>query len=228
MRKQYEVLLLDVDGTLLDFDKAEREGFGHVLKHYGFTPRETFFEEYHLINKECWEGLEDGALSKDEVLTLRFEKFFGRHNLRISGQEAEELYRSYLAKGFYLIDGAVDILEYLKDKYRLYVVTNGIADTQRLRLAGAGLNSYFEDIFISEDAGSQKPAKEFFDYCFAKIPKVDPTRMLIIGDSLTSDIRGGINSGVDTCWYNPSGEENKRGIQPSYEIKSLGALKDFL
>lgn len=228
MKKRYEVLLMDVDGTLLDFDKAEREGFKQVLEHYDFTPEEALIEEYHLINKECWEALEEGKISRDEVLTSRFEKFFSRHNCAVNGQEAENLYRLYLEKGFYLIDGAVSILEYLKDRYRLYVVTNGVAETQRLRLEGASLNSYFKDVFISEDAGSQKPKKEFFDYCFARIPEADPAKMLIIGDSLTSDIRGGINAGVDTCWFNPKGIENKRGIMPGYEIKSLSELKEML
>lgn len=226
--KKYEVLLLDADGTLLDFDKAEEESFKEVLKKYGFAPEPALVEEYHRINQACWEALEDGRMERAAVLTGRFERFFGGHGLTVKGQEAEDFYRALLGRSFYLIDGALELCGYLKERYDLYIVTNGVADTQRIRLRESGLEPYFKDIFISEDAGSQKPQKAFFDYCFARIPDADPEKMLLIGDSLTSDMRGGAAAGVDTCWYNPGKKDNEKGIPVTYEIHGLEELKGLL
>ena len=226
--KRYEVLLLDADGTLLDFDRAEAESFKAVLKKYGFPQTETLAEEYHKINKECWEAFEEGKIDRETVLTSRFERFFKGHGLTVDGREAENYYRSFLGRGFYLIDGALEICSYLKKRYALYIVTNGVADTQHIRLRESGLEPYFKDVFISEEAGSQKPKKEFFDYCFARIPGAEPEKMLLIGDSLTSDMRGGVNAGVDTCWYNPSRRKNDKGVCVTYEIQDLIQLEELL
>lgn len=226
--KRYEILLLDVDGTLLDFDRAEAESFKKVLEAYGFSPEDRYVEEYHRINKECWEALEEGRMERARVLTARFERFFGNHGVTVRGEEAEAVYRRFLDEGAYLLPHALEVLDYLKDRYELYIVTNGTARTQHLRLAASGLQPYFKDIFISEETGSQKPQKEFFDRCFARIPGADPARMLIIGDSLSSDIQGGVNAGIDTCWLNPHGEENCRSLPLTWEITQLEELKTIL
>lgn len=228
MSRRYEILLMDADGTLLDFDRAEREAFLQLLVRYGLPPEEALVEEYHQINKECWEALENGEISREEVLTGRFKRFFSLHDCPVDVREAEEFYRVRLGQGFFLLDGAIEILTYLKERYELYIVTNGVAQTQHLRLRESGLEPFFRDIFISEEVGSQKPQKEFFDACFQKIPHGDPEKMLIIGDSLTSDIRGGINAGIDTCWYNPRREVNSKGIRPLYEIEDLAQLRTLL
>ena len=228
MKKQYEALLFDADGTLLDFDRAEEEAFKQVLQRYGFPPEKQYVEEYHQINRECWEAFEEGRMERADVLTVRFERFFRGHGAAVSGREAEDFYRVLLGNGAYLMDGALEILEELKERYDLYIVTNGVADTQRKRLADSGLAPYFKDVFISEDAGSQKPQKEFFEYCFSRIPEAEPKKMLIIGDSLTSDMQGGVNAGIDTCWLNPGREKNKRELPLTWEIRDLGELRDFL
>lgn len=228
MSKQYQVLLFDADGTLLDFDRAEEEAFKQVLQKYGFSPEKQYVDEYHRINRACWEAFEEGRMERDEVLTVRFERFFRGHGAAVSGREAEDFYRVLLGKGAYLMKGALEILDDLKERYSLYIVTNGVAATQRKRLADSGLAPYFRDVFISEDAGSQKPQRAFFDYCFSRIPGADPDKMLIIGDSLTSDMQGGVNAGIDTCWLNPGQEENKRGLLLTWEIKNLEELKNFL
>jgi 2-haloacid dehalogenase len=146
----------------------------------------------------------------------------------MSGEEAEDAYRVWLGEGAYLMEGAVEILDYLKERYPLYVVTNGVGATQRKRLKASGLDKYFRDIFISEEAGSQKPQKEFFEYCFAHIKEAGPEEMMVIGDSLTSDIQGGVNAGIDTCWFNPQGKENRKRISVAREIRRLSELKAFL
>lgn len=228
MNRQYKALLMDVDGTLLDFDRAEAAAFRKVLVQYGFEPEERFVEEYHRINQECWEAFECGLMERDKVLTVRFERFFGRHGLSLSGEEAENAYRAWLEEGAYLIEGATEILDYLKERYPLYVVTNGVGATQRKRLKASGLDQYFHDIFISEEANSQKPQKKFFDYCFVHIPDIKPEEMMVIGDSLTSDIQGGVNAGIDTCWFNPKGNENRKSLPVTKEIRRLSELKTFL
>lgn len=228
MNKQYETLLMDIDGTLLDFNRAEEEAFKALLKIYGMEPLTQYAEEYHQINKSCWQAFEEGRMKRDEVLTSRFDTFFKSHGLAVDGREAEEQYRIFLEQGAYLIEGALDICEYLKKSYRMCVVTNGIARTQHIRLRACGLTPFFEKIFISEEVGSQKPQKAFFDYCLSRIEGARREKMLIIGDSLTSDIQGGVNAGIDACWFNPEKEVNYRHLPVTFEIKSLHELRELL
>ncbi len=146
----------------------------------------------------------------------------------MDGREAEELYRRQLDASAFLIDGALELCAYLKDRYDLYVVTNGTSSTQYKRLAASGLDGFMKDIFVSEDAGSQKPQKEYFDYCFSRIPDANPRRMLLIGDSPASDIKGGMAAGTYTCWYNPDGQTLPEGIRADYEVGSLKELMNLL
>lgn len=226
--KQYEVILMDVDGTLLDFQMAESLGIQEVMRHYGVKPTHELQQLYHQINDGLWKAFERGEITRDHIMETRFAEFFGRLDKKVDGAEAETLYREQLNRSAVLIDGATECCSHLKDRYRLYVVTNGVSQTQHKRLNDSGLNWFFQDIFVSEDAGSQKPQKEFFDYCFARIPGADPSKMLIIGDSLTSDIKGGNVAGIDTCWYNPGGEINDKDVQVTYEIRSLKELEELL
>lgn len=226
--KKYEILLFDVDGTLLDFDKAEEEGIEGLLRHYGVPVSEENKQKYHVLNKGYWQRLERGEITRDQVLTLRFEEYFGNFGITVDGAETDGLYRQYLNESAVLIDGALELLGYLKEKYPLYIVSNGVADTQYKRLAASGLDKYFDSIFISEDAGAQKPQKEFFEYIFEKMGRRDVENMLIIGDSLTSDIRGGNTAGIDTLWFNPHGEENTAGVHVDYEVKTLAEIKEML
>lgn len=226
--KKYEVLLFDIDGTLLDFDKAEEIGIEGLLGHYGVPVTEDNKHRYHVLNKSYWEKLERGEITRDQVLSLRFEDFFGSFGIQVNGMETDGLYRKYLNDCAALIDGAKEVLEHLKGKYALYVVTNGVAETQYRRLEKSGLDRYFDGICISEEAGAQKPQKEFFDYAFRKMGRSDTENMLIIGDSLTSDIRGGNTAGIDTLWYNPHRQENTAGVHVDYEIHDLKELETLL
>jgi len=146
----------------------------------------------------------------------------------VDGPEAEKLYREQLNESAVLIDGALEILEYLSRKYDLYVITNGVSKTQYNRLAKSGIDRYMKDIFVSEDAGCQKPRKEFFEYCFKRLGTDDVSQMLVIGDSLSSDIRGGNNAGIDTCWFNRKGDSCPADISVDYEIRHLEELKKYL
>lgn len=226
--KKYDKILLDVDGTLLDFDRSEELGFSVVLKHYGLADSREAKERYHQINREHWEAFETGAMAREDVLTKRFEAFFREYGIEVKGQEAEDIYREQLNQSAILIPFALELCRCLSEKYEIYVVSNGISKTQSSRLLSSGLSPYFKEIFVSEDAGSQKPQKEFFDYCFSRMENPDREKMLLVGDSLTSDIRGGNNAGVDTCWYNPAGAVNDKGVSVDYEIHDLKQLLEFL
>lgn len=226
--KKYEVILFDVDGTLLDFDKAEERGIEALLVHFGVPVCEENKEKYHVLNQSYWKRLELGELTRDQVLSLRFEEYFGDFGIKVDGMEVDGLYRKELDNSAILIDGAIEILTYLKEKYSLYVVSNGVASTQYRRLGAAGLDQYFDGIFISEEAGCQKPQAGFFEYCFEKMGRRDAENMLIVGDSLTSDIRGGNGSGIDTCWFNPRGLANTAGVRVDYEIRELSELGEML
>ena len=146
----------------------------------------------------------------------------------VESSEAEPLYRSRLNSCAILLPDALEICRYLRSRYDLYIITNGISETQYRRLRDSGLDEYFTDIFVSEDAGSQKPQKEFFDYCFLRIREKDPSQMLIIGDSLSSDIRGGKNAGIATCWLDDGSQQMATDLKPDYVIHALEELKTFL
>lgn len=226
--KKYEVLLFDVDGTLLDFDKAEEEGIEGLLKHFHVPVTEENKHKYHITNKKYWEMLERGETTRDRLLGQRFEEFFGSFGIAVDGMEVDGLYRRYLNASAVLVDGAIGLLESLKGKYPLYIVTNGVAATQYSRLAKSGLDKYFDGIFVSEEADAQKPQMEFFEYCFEKMGRRDVENMLIIGDSLTSDMRGGNNAGIDTMWYNPHGQESRTDVHLDYVVSTLGEIKNML
>lgn len=226
--KQYKTILFDVDGTLLDFSAAERLGIVTLLSYVGIEPRMEHLEQYHKLNQSMWKAFEMGEMTREQVLTERFTRFFEGLGYTVDADQMESIYREQLGRSAVLIDGAVNILDYLKGRYGLYVVTNGVSDTQYRRLSNSGLDWYFDKIFVSEDAGSQKPQKEFFEYCFAAIPNLDPDSVLIIGDSLSSDMKGGINAGIDTCWYNPGHAKADPSIPVTYEICSLDEIRKFL
>ncbi len=226
--RKYDVILLDVDGTLLDFKQSEALGMTTVLKTYGFEPAPELLGLYHKVNNAAWDAFERGEVTKEKLVCDRFVNFFGQLGKTVDGREVELFYRSLLDQSAILIEGAKELCASLSERYDLYIVTNGTSSTQYKRLAASGLDRYVKDIFVSEDAGSQKPQKEYFDYCFSRIPGADPSRMLLVGDSLQSDIRGGNAAGTDTCWYNPEGLPRLEGIRVDYEIRELRELERLI
>ena len=226
--KEYKVILLDVDGTLLDFNQSERLGISKVLNHYGIPVTEELLRLYHQINDGFWQAFNRGEIGKEELCRRRFAEFFGRLGINVQGDEAEEIYRKFLDESALLLPGALETCQYLSERYACYVVTNGTAQTQYRRLAISGLDRYMKGIFVSEDAGSQKPQKAYFQYCFSRIPESGPQGMLLVGDSLYSDILGGIQAGIDTCWVNPEGLTAPEEIQADYTIREISELRNIL
>ena len=226
--KKYTTLLFDADGTLMDFKKSEAQALDQTFRKYGIHPTREILDLYADINHGLWKDFENGLIDKDTLVTSRFQLLFLELGLDIDGMAFEADYQPALGRGAFLIDGAYDLCRVLKKDFSLYIVTNGVSSTQYSRLSATGLDALMEDIFVSEDAGAQKPQKDFFDYIAARIPGYDSSEALVVGDSLTSDIQGGINAGIDTCWYNPGREKNLLDIHPDYEIHTLEELPALL
>lgn len=222
-----EFLFLDLDDTILDFHKAERIALSKTLQELGLEPTEEVLSRYHAINKWHWEQLEQGKMTRDEVLVNRFGALFREMGREVEPRLCARTYESNLSIGHYFLPGAEEAVQRLSKKYRLFLASNGTASVQKGRMTSANLYRFFEQVFVSQEIGFNKPAKEYFEACFAKIPGFDRKKAMIVGDSLTSDIRGGINAGIKTVWVNP--EKTGCGpIVPDYEIESLSQLEGLL
>lgn len=224
----YEFVFLDADDTLLDFLKTERAAITESFARFGLEPTDALISRYSAINQATWEKLERGEITRQRVLIERFERLFGEIGADIDPETFEQTYQYLLGQYHFLVDGALDILAYLRPKYRLYIASNGVAVTQDSRFRAAGLAPYFDGIFISERTGFHKPEKAYFDDCFARIPGFERKRAIIVGDSLSSDILGGKNAGIDTCWFNYRGRAPRADIRPDYTVSSLAELRNIL
>ncbi len=228
--KKYTTLLFDADMTLFDFDGAEKTAFGIVMSSHGIQYSDADFERYRAINAELWEMYSRGEVTKERLQATRFGMFF--ETLRpvptLDGERINAEYVDALADCSEVFEGAVELCRKLSEKYELYIVTNGVSRTQKKRFFSSPICQYFKDIFVSEDAGQPKPMRGYFDYVFRRIGEDKKEGSVIIGDSLTSDIKGGNNFGIDTFWYNPKGVENKTDIIPTRVIGSYCGLLEFL
>ena len=224
----YEFLFLDADDTLLDFLKTERAAITESFSRFGLEPTDELIRRYSAINQSCWERMERGEITRDRVLIERFERLFSEIGAEIDPQTFENTYQYLLGQWCFLVEGTFEILEYLKPRYKLYIASNGVAATQDSRFRDAGLTGWFDDIFISERIGHHKPEKAYFDACFAQIPGFRRDRAIIVGDSLSSDILGGINAGIATCWFNYRRRPARDDIRPDYTIDTLEELKSIL
>lgn len=223
-----EFLFLDMDDTILDFHGGEHIAIRQTLRDFGLEPSEDVLERYRQINRWHWQQLELGKMTRSQVLEGRFRALFAEMGIRGDSAACAEAYTENLSHCHEFVPGAREALERLKGKYRLFLATNGTASVQRRRMAGAGLEPYFEQVFISQEIGWDKPGIGYFQGCFARIPGFDPGRAMIVGDSLTSDIQGGINAGIRTCWVNHSHAQAPEALRPDYEIENLSQLEALL
>lgn len=224
-----DLIFLDLDDTILDFGKAEEVAIGKTLRRFGVLPTEAVVTRYSEINRLQWEKLERGELNRAQVKLRRFEILFEELGVTASAEEARRFYEEQLGIGHYFMEGAEALLESLAARgARLFLASNGTFAVQQGRIASAGIAKYFEKMFISEQLGAVKPQKEFFDICFAQIPGFARERAVIFGDSLTSDILGGINVGIKTCWFNPKGKPGREDIHPDGEIQHLSQFVPWL
>ena len=226
---KYEILLFDADNTVLDFDKSEEQALERAFAETGLQFNQNVLQVYRKNNIYQWQLFEQGKLSKSQVLINRFVETFKELKLTLEKVETvSNLYEEYLKLGFFVVNHAVEVLEQLQKLCKLYIVSNGVAEIQNSRMKGSGLEKYFLARFVSEDVGYPKPQIEYFDYCFSHIDGFDKSKTLIIGDSLTSDIQGGVSAGIDTCWFNPWHNMNKSKLTPTYEITDLRQILEIV
>ena len=225
----YKFLLFDLDHTLLDFDTAEDVALSQLLKEEGVEDIQAYKDYYVPMNKALWKDLELKKITKAELINTRFAKLFAHFGIEKDGVYLAERYQFYLSKQGQTFPGVEDLLRKLISQgYELYAATNGITYIQTGRLKQSGISPYFKEIFISEQLHTQKPDAAFYEKIGALIPNFDKNQTLMIGDSLSADIQGGNNAGIDTIWYNPHHLENKTQAQPTYEVDSYQALLECL
>jgi len=220
----YNWLLFDADGTLFAYDGAEDQALQNVFAHYKLPFSDITAETYKRINQAIWKRLEEQTVTLLQLRWQRFADLFSKLGISQDAVEFSKTYLHYLGQAADLIPGTLEVLEQLQGKFNLVIITNGITEVQLSRIKISGLDRFFPHVFTSEALGVFKPARGFFDAVFEEIGQPSKESVLVIGDSLSSDIAGGVGYGLDTCWYNPNGVENNQGIRATYEIKDLAQL----
>ncbi len=229
--KEYKYLLIDADGTFLDFEKTEFQALHNTIDRLGWKDREFFINTYLDINRQVWAGLEAGQVDAGQVNDLRFE---GLHrelckagSPSLSARELGEYYLVQLGRGDFLMEGGREFLDYLKDRYVLILATNGLSRVQRARLKKAGLEDHFDRLAISQEMGVHKPLPEFFEKALEGY-EYEKGDVLMIGDSLASDMAGAEAFGIDGCWFNGRELLNDGTAAPTYEIARLEEIRNIL
>lgn len=229
----YTHLLFDADDTLFDYPKAENHALSLTLTEAGIPCTDDVMQAYQTINQQLWRDLEQGLVTQATLRTERFARLVKELGItpRSQVEEISERYLEVLGEGTFLLEGATELCRELQEAgFHLAIITNGIKKVQESRIAGSALAQMFEAIIVSEDTGYSKPHPGIFDYAFEalRLRPADKSRVLIVGDSLTSDIKGGLNYGIDTCWYNPNDRPNTLNQQPTYEIRHLAEVKTLV
>ncbi len=220
----YHCILFDLDNTLLDFDLAESKAIAKTLEDIDIEPNNENIQIYQDINESLWKKLEKGQIRRDKIATERFSIFLKKMNKNQSVSAVSRAYLDNLAMQGILLPDTMPVLDELAEVATLAVITNGFTKTAQARVANSGNDKYMEDVFISEKIGVDKPNRKIFDVALSTLGVEDRKRVLIVGDRLESDIKGGINAGIATCWFNPQGDANNTDIRPNFEISSLHEL----
>jgi 2-haloacid dehalogenase len=220
----YKILLFDLDDTLLDFTANEMASLTNLFEIHGVTFTDEIFKVYSTVNRKLWDAYENSEIPLDTVLNTRFSETLSILGYTVDGIEWEGEYRKFLSEGYQMMEGALEVCKQLSQNHRLFIVTNGVTTTQINRLKLSGLYDYFEGIYTSQEIGFQKPAKEFFDYVIGQINDFNKTDTLIIGDSLSTDIKGGNLAGIHTCWMNPESKTCPDHFTCDYTISNLHEL----
>ncbi len=224
-----KAIFIDIDSTLLDFEACVATAMEAGLSERGIAFNPKMLETFHSVNNGLWKQIEDKTLTFEELLKIRFNKIFEALGIEgIDGPEFETYFRAMLNKSAIPVSGSVEMLRYLSGKYKIYAASNGPHEQQVGRLKKAGMLEFFDEVFTSELIGHEKPRREFFFYCFDKIGNILPSETVMLGDSLTSDMLGGINYGMKTLWFNPTGKTAPENIKPDYIISSLDEVKNIL
>lgn len=221
---KYTTILFDSDDTLLDFKSSERDAIYRAFEKARLPFDEDIRADYSEINHGLWKALERGEVTTDELLVLRFERLFEKYGYGYDPKEMNDLYFHCLSETAFTMEGSIEILEYLYGKYELDIITNGVGYIQTARLGNANIRKYINKLFISGEIGASKPSREFFDYVLDDIKEKDKSKILVVGDSLTSDIKGACLAGLDSVYIGSSEGE----FVPTYTISNISELKNII
>jgi len=236
----YKLVLIDLDDTLFDYPKTEKTAFRNTFEELGFfveselsnAKKEEIYEKikdrYKDVNLQLWKDLEKGAVDKDRLKVVRFEKIIEEFDLKYNPYEMSELYLKKLGEGIFPFEATEKLCEYLHSKYKVGIVTNGIKEVQYSRIENSAIAKYIDKIIISDEVGVNKPDKRIFEYAMNYFEIMDKSEVIMIGDSLGADIKGGQNAGIDTCWVNLRNNVNDTGIVPKYEVRKLEEMFEIL
>lgn len=224
----YTWLLFDADNTLWDFSAAEASALERVLVERDIEWSTEVLGTYRLINRAAWDDYEQGILPKSQLRDIRFQRLLEHYRQDHPAEEVSFSYRQYLAASNHMLNGAMDVLDAVRGRYRLGLITNGLHEVQRPRLVNTGIEDYFEFVVISDEIGVAKPDAAFFDHAFAFMEGIDPAEVLIIGDNPNADIKGGLNYGCDACWLRHPGAADRKALGETYRIRAISELLEFV
>jgi 2-haloacid dehalogenase len=229
MKKHYPWLWFDADGTLFDYNRAEATALKNAFRSLSLPFEDEYLDVYRRINQGLWQALEQSEITPASLQSRRFELLLESLRLRGSAEHISSAYLEQLALCAELIEGAYEVLQTLHGKSRIAIVTNGLQTVQRGRLAHSKIRDFIDELIISEEVGAAKPQPAFFEAASAQTGNPPKSDVLIIGDSLSSDMRGGLDYGIDTCWYNPESDPLPADLgQITHEIRRLGELLELL
>lgn len=223
-----KVVFIDVDNTLLDFDKCAELSIIKAFEDFALPFNHAVVDAFHEINEGLWKEIEKGTLSRAELFDVRWNRILSRLGIDFDGHVLEKRFFSYLTSAAVPVDGAVEMVRYLAGKYTVCVTSNAGHNQQVTRLESAGMLKYIKHVFVSEKIGFAKPDKSFFDACFKELEGVAPEETIIIGDSMTADVEGGKKYGIKTCWYNHKKLKHPENSDADYIIDCLGDIKGIL
>lgn len=221
------VVFIDIDDTLLDFTKCANDAIKSACNKFGVPYTTTLVDTFHPINLDLWHRLEKKEVTKEKLFDTRFQIVFDKLGIKADGIAFETAFRENFHESAILVDGARDLLEYLRSKYKVYVASNASMHQQTNRMKRAELDGYIDGYFVSEEIGFPKPQKEFFDACFKALPDVKPQDVVMIGDSLSADIKGACEHGLKTIWYNHRNEPTA-DVKCDYIVSRLSEVKNIL
>lgn len=228
MNDRYDWLLFDADNTLFDFHRCESHALQLAMADFGFTLLPEHHELYREINLQCWRDYERKLITKEELRLKRFLMFFEAIDSPTDPALFGTGYLHHLSTAAFLLDDALEVLQRLQSRYRLALVTNGLKEVQRPRLAAGGLTAFFETIVVSDEIGYAKPHRPFFEYTLNQIGGPAKDRVLIIGDNLHADVKGGLDYGIHACWFNPQKVPPTEAVEPTFEVSTLKELEVLL
>lgn len=220
-------VFIDIDDTLLDFTKCANDAIKSACNKFGVPYTTTLVDTFHPINLDLWHRLEKKEVTKEKLFDTRFQIVFDKLGIKADGIAFETAFRENFHESAILVEGARDLLEYLRSKYKVYVASNASMHQQTNRMKKAELDGYIDGYFVSEEIGFPKPQKEFFDACFKALPDVKPQDVVMIGDSLSADIKGACEYGLKTIWYNHRNEPTS-DVKCDYIVSRLSEVKNIL